>query len=96
MEKSQFYRLLELEKHEKIFIHKKFGRQKSQNALKSRDAEAKNFTEQNKNKITAKFSHYGDAESFWDQRIAESGTHEQKQIETAEGKSVSRVVYFDE
>jgi WD40 repeat protein len=38
-------------------------------------------------KITAKFSHYGDAESFWDQRIAESGTPNKSQLKLPKEKA---------
>lgn len=38
-------------------------------------------------KITAKFSHYGDAESFWDQKIAESGKPNKSKIRLPKAKA---------
>lgn len=38
-------------------------------------------------KITAKFSHYGDAESFWDQKIVESGTPNKSKLKLPKEKA---------
>ncbi len=38
-------------------------------------------------KITAKFSHYGDAESFWDQKIAESGAANKSKLKLPKKKA---------
>lgn len=38
-------------------------------------------------KITAKFSHYGDAESFWDQKIAESGAPNKSKLKLPKEKA---------
>ena len=43
-------------------------------------------------KITAKFSHYGDAESFWDQRIAESGAANKSKLKLPKEKA--KVAWF--
>lgn len=43
-------------------------------------------------KITAKFSHYGDAESFWDQRIAESGAANKSKMKLPKEKA--KVAWF--
>lgn len=49
------------------------GREEVEARKTKRDQEGEVFAGQNKKKIFARFSHYGDAESFWDQKIAESG-----------------------
>ncbi len=43
-------------------------------------------------KITAKFSHYGDAESFWDQKIAESGAANKSKLKLPKEKA--KVAWF--
>ncbi len=43
-------------------------------------------------KITAKFSHYGDAESFWDQKIAESGAADKSKLKLPKEKA--KVAWF--
>ena len=39
-------------------------------------------------KIIAKFSHYGDAESFWDQKIAESGVPNKSKLKLSKEKAL--------
>ncbi len=43
-------------------------------------------------KITGKFSHYGDAESFWDQKIAESGAANKSKLKLPKEKA--KVAWF--
>lgn len=43
-------------------------------------------------KIAGKFSHYGDAESFWDQKIAESGTLNKSKLKLPKDKA--KVAWF--
>jgi WD40 repeat protein len=55
--------------------------------LEARKKQAEIDVEKYKPQITAKFSHYGDAESFWDQRIAESGTANKSKLRLPKEKA---------
>ena len=52
-----------------------------------RNKQAEIYVSANKDKITARFSHYGDAESFWDQRIAESGEPNKSKLKLPKEKA---------
>lgn len=55
--------------------------------LAERKTQAEIYVKENKGKITAKFSHYGDAESFWDQKIAESGQPNKSKLKKSKDKA---------
>ena len=70
----------------------KKGRAEVEARKAERDKQAEIYVGENKNKITAKFSHYGDAESFWDQRIAESGAANKSKLKLPKEKA--KVAWF--
>lgn len=76
----------------KLLSNKEIEQTEIAKRLKKREAEAKIFVEQNGKKITAKFSHYGNAESFWDQKIAESGTANKSKLKLPKEKA--KVAWF--
>lgn len=53
----------------------------------ARDKQAEAEVSTLSKKITLKFSHYGDAESFWDQRIAESGAANKSKLKLPKEKA---------
>lgn len=65
----------------------KKGRAEVEERKAEREKQAEVYTSENKNKITAKFSHYGDAESFWDQKIAESGERDRSKLKLPKEKA---------
>ena len=70
----------------------KKGRAEVEARKAERNKQADIYVSENKNKITAKFSHYGDAESFWDQRIAESGAANKSKLKLPKEKA--KVAWF--
>ncbi|MGI8668748.1 MAG: hypothetical protein ACR2J3_02755 [Aridibacter sp.] len=67
-------------------------RRKTDNERKSvttaeREKQSKIYIEKFGNKITAKFSHYGDAESFWDQMTVESGIRNKSKLKLPREKA---------
>ena len=65
----------------------KKGRAEVEARKAERNKQAEIYVSENKNKITAKFSHYGDAESFWDQKIAESGMPNKSKLKLPKEKA---------
>lgn len=70
----------------------KKGRAEVETRKAERNKQAEIYIGENKNKITAKFSHYGDAESFWGQRIAESGEANKSKLKLPKEKA--KVAWF--
>ncbi len=58
----------------------------------ARDKQAETEVPTLAKKITAKFSHYGNAESFWDQKIAESGAANKSKLKLPKEKA--KVAWF--
>ena len=65
----------------------KKGRAEVETGKAERNKQAQIDVPMHVKKITAKFSHYGDAESFWDQRIAESGTPNKSKLKLPKEKA---------
>jgi hypothetical protein len=77
---------------QKLLADRKLKQSEIGSSLKQRDEQAEKYIGENKDKITAKFSHYGDAESFWDQKIAESGAADKSKLKLPKEKA--KVAWF--